>query len=228
MPDKCANRPASPRAGGSARTVFDLNFVARIFRLSPARGERIKVRGSTACRRYLENDPSPSPLPSEGRGDLGARSHCSGWTRNAERLIFRVEYNARNTPGYRLLLRDVSQTGDVAYLPADHRSETMRSGGDCAEARKSPSAIRLSLFTSFPSRERISFGGFGFDNCVISRGRSPTQSCATLLSCSKRNARASFAHLLWPHRGASPAADSGVEISIDCFLSRRRCYGRYE
>ena len=53
VPDKLANRPASPRAGGSTRAVFDLNFVARVFHLSPARGERIKVRGSTACRRAI-------------------------------------------------------------------------------------------------------------------------------------------------------------------------------
>jgi hypothetical protein len=32
------------------------------------------------------------------------------WTCSSERLILRVEYNARHTPGHRLLLRDVSQT----------------------------------------------------------------------------------------------------------------------
>src|SRR5262249_7901078 len=42
---------------------------------------------------------------------------------------------SRVTPGHRLLLRDVPQTGDVAYLPADHRVETMRSKGDCTETR---------------------------------------------------------------------------------------------
>src|SRR5882724_1602960 len=50
------------------------------------------------------------------------------WTPNVERLTLGVEYHTRVTPGYRLLLRDVSQTGDAAYLPADHQSETMRSG----------------------------------------------------------------------------------------------------
>src|SRR5213079_829495 len=35
---------------------------------------------------------------------------------NAKRLTFPVEYSTRVTPGYRLLLRNVSQTGDAAYL----------------------------------------------------------------------------------------------------------------
>jgi len=61
------------------------------------------------------------------------RWRLSGWTPNVEHLILRVEYNSRVTPGYRLLLRDISQTRDVAYLPANHRSETVRSDGDCAE-----------------------------------------------------------------------------------------------
>src|SRR6476469_7317063 len=62
------------------------------------------------------------------------RWRLSGWTPNVEHLILRVEYNSRVTPGYRLLLRDVSQTRDAAYLPANHRSETMRSGRNRAEA----------------------------------------------------------------------------------------------
>lgn len=55
---------------------------------------------------------------------------------NAKRLTFAIEYSARVTPGCRLLLRDISKTGDAASLQANHRSETMRSGGDRAETRK--------------------------------------------------------------------------------------------
>src|SRR6478672_6238873 len=104
-----------------------------------------KPAGQSACRRKYASSfrfelregrtQSVSPLP-KGEATWWARSHCTGWTRNAQRLILRVEYNARHTPGYCLLLRDVSQTRDVAYLPANHRSETMRSGRDCAETRK--------------------------------------------------------------------------------------------
>ena len=58
------------------------------------------------------------------------------WRRNAESLIFRVEYSTRVTPGYRLLLRHLSQTGDVAHLPANHGSATVRAHGDHAKTRK--------------------------------------------------------------------------------------------
>ena len=36
------------------------------------------------------------------------------------------------------------------------------------------------------------------------------------------------AHLLWPDRRSSPAVDSLVEETVDCFFSRRRCDRRYE
>ena len=78
---------------------------------------------------------NPFFLP-KGEATWWARSRCSGWTRNAERLILRVEYNARHTPGYRLLLRDVSQAGDAAHLPANHRATTMRTSRYGAETRE--------------------------------------------------------------------------------------------
>ena len=41
--------------------------------------------------------------------------------------------------------------------------------------------------------------------------------------------RARLLHIYFGHIArASPAADSGVEKSIDCFLPRRRCHGRHE
>ena len=101
----------------------------------PTPSSGICRKGSIRRRRYLQN-PSPSPLRFEGRADVFL-SRCLAVGRfNAKRLPFPVEYSTRVTPGYRLLLRNVSQTGDAAYLPANHRSETMRSGGDCAETRK--------------------------------------------------------------------------------------------
>ena len=57
------------------------------------------------------------------------------WTLNVERLTFGIEHDYRVTADCRLLLRDLPETGDVAYLPANHRAETVRSGGDCAETR---------------------------------------------------------------------------------------------
>ncbi len=45
---------------------------------------------------------------------------------------------------------------------------------------------------------------------------------------SGKKQRAAFAHLLWSHRRASPAANSRVEKPIDCFLSWRRCDGGHE
>ena len=96
------------------------------------------MRSSRPRRNYLDEITLTLTLSlPKGEATWCGSRHCSGWTRNAERLILRVEYNARQTPGHRLLLRDVSQTGDVAYLPTNHRSETMRSSGDCAETRKS-------------------------------------------------------------------------------------------
>ena len=47
---KPAGQSAFPSKCASS---FRFEFVASVFRLSPARGERIKVRGSTPCRRYL-------------------------------------------------------------------------------------------------------------------------------------------------------------------------------
>jgi len=57
------------------------------------------------------------------------------WTGNIERLILRVEYNARHTSRDRLLLCDVSQAGDAAYLPANHGAAAMRASGYRSETR---------------------------------------------------------------------------------------------
>ena len=116
---------------------FRFEFRCAHFRLSPAQAARTKVRSSRPRRNYLDEITLTLSLSlPKGEATWWARSHCSGWTRNAERLILRVEYNARYTPGYCLLLRDVSQTRDVAYLPANHRSETMYPSRHCAETRK--------------------------------------------------------------------------------------------
>ena len=54
--------------------IVDLHVV---FVASPlGQGERIKVRGSSLAEaKRAENKPSPSPLPSEGRGVLAHRAY---------------------------------------------------------------------------------------------------------------------------------------------------------
>src|SRR5262245_1805609 len=106
-----------------------------------------KPAGLCACRRkcassfqfdlHERRTRSASALKRERRHrGSGTQALFRTWTPNIDHLLFRVEYHTRVTPGYRLLLRDVSQTGDAAYLPANSGSETMRSRGDRAEARK--------------------------------------------------------------------------------------------
>ncbi len=56
-------------------------------------------------------------------------------TRNSERYLDSARHDKQPSAGYRLLLRDVLETGDVAHLSADNWFETLPSGGDRAEAR---------------------------------------------------------------------------------------------
>src|SRR5436190_17398293 len=129
---KPAGRSACRRkCAGSFRFEFQN---ACFFRLSPAQGERTKVRSSRRRRRYLDEITLTLAKGEETRFLLTRVFRV--WTRKVEHLTLEVEYNARHTPGCRLLLRHVSQTGDAAYLPANHRSGTMRSGNDCAETRE--------------------------------------------------------------------------------------------
>src|ERR1041385_3273742 len=138
-----------------------------------------------------------------------------------KRLVFDIEHAIyRVTPGRCLLLRDVSQTGDAAYLPANHRAGTMRSSSDYAETRecralpvcaclyRSQTSSTFSASLLVQANARYAMADFG------RRATHVTQDF-------KRNSRPPFAHLLWPNRCPSAATDSDVGESVDRFLPRR-------
>jgi colanic acid/amylovoran biosynthesis glycosyltransferase len=73
----------------------------------------------------------------------------------------------------------------------------------------------LSLFTSFPSREPISFGGFGFDNCVISRGSVLSETRARLLHIYFGHIGVHLLPLIRAWKNPSIVSFHGADVMVD-------------
>ncbi len=101
----------------------------------------------------------------------------------------------------------------------------MRSSRDCTETGKCGALSVSTPSTSFRSRERISSGGFGFEQVRDKPWQISDAELSALLAVLSET-RAQLLHIYFGqiavHLGST---DSRLEKSVDRFLSRRRCHG---
>src|SRR6476646_6524351 len=70
---------------------------------------------------------------SRGKGMASRKTRGNGTSLSCSNFIFERDFRR---PGRCVILRDVSEAGDAAHLPADHVAQAGPAGGGCAETRK--------------------------------------------------------------------------------------------
>src|ERR1051325_2268628 len=145
---------------------------------------------------------------------------------NSKRFLDFARNDRTTQTRRRVLLRDISQAGDAAHLPADHGAGAARAVGTYTEARERD-GVPVRQDRHRPKTDHARGAAVLVSAASGSAVADLGARSARAARVARARGRAPAAHFLLPHRRPSLSAPSRVGAAGPCRLSWRRCFGRY-